>query len=165
MPICNTVSLSPTHSLFKFQVRFQVANRESAPLLLANQGMWVLCTCLERTWPLSTALCASAEAVWGELGHGKQPPSSQPFGLWPWVRQTEVRKGISFLGPLSICPAKAATSGLVVGARWKQRERAFSWSWGVLFWCILLALMSAHAYVCVCVCGEGWLSWPDLSAP
>lgn len=171
MSICNTVSLSPPHiffSSFKWDFKWQI---RSLPPPMSKPGdvSTIYVHREERTLLLSTALCASSAAARGELRHGQQPPQltahswcSRSVSGPGWGRE-RVGKGISFLGPLSVCPTKPVISSLVVGAQWKARDRAFSWRWGVLFWCVLLALVSAH--VCMCVRREGWLSWPDLSAP
>lgn len=75
--------------------------------------------CMERTLLPSTALCASAEAAQGELGH---PParSVSVLGVAGRGLRTE---SYFFLGSFSICATKSAISRLVVGAERKKRSR------------------------------------------
>lgn len=162
MSVCNTVSLSPTHFLFKFQVRFHVANMESASSHQRTRG----CEYYVRTLLLSTVLSARAEVGQGELGHGQQPRSSQ-LGLWPWVRQEEGGEENLFLGSPFHLPHK--TSYLPPALWWVLRESKGSViSAGPLGGSILvhpLSLQGLLTYMCVRVCREGWLFWPDLSGP
>lgn len=160
MPTCFTVSLSPspTH-LFKFQVRFQVANRDSAPSHEQTRGCEYNVVHGKDIAAIDSSLCQ----CWSSAGRARSPPCSHPRLMSPSVSALVeagrgLRKEFGFLGPLSICPTKSAISRLVVGAEWRKRRMISAGAGGAL-------VVHPHSpRVCPCVRGEGWFSWPHLSA-
>lgn len=158
MPTCFTLSLSlsPTH-LFKFQVRFQVASRESAPSHEQTRGCEYYAVHGKDIAAIDSSLCE----CWSSTGRARPPPC--PFGVCPGCGRQRAEKRIYFFFwvPFHLCHKISHLQAC--GRCWaKEEEQDFSWSWGVLLWCILVALLSAQA--CVCVRGEGCFSRPDLSA-
>lgn len=164
MPVCNTVSLTLPlifFSSFKWDFKWRIW---SLPPLISEPGdVSTMYMSGEDVAAVNSSFCKGWSGAGGGWTWAAAPQltargrCNRSVSGPGWGRK-RVGKRICFLGPLSIWPTKPAISSFVVGAPWKQRERDFSWTLGVLFWYILLALkVCLHICVCVCVGKDGFL--------
>lgn len=161
MPVCNTVSLSLTHFLFMFQVRFQVAKRESAPSHQRTRG----CEYYVHVW---RGHCCYRQLFlqgpkWGRgsLDMGSGPTAHSPglvqlLSLWPRVRQAEGGEGNLFLGSPFHLSHKTSHLQPCGGCSVKAKGACFPLELASSILVHPLSPQGLLTYVCVCVCvGKG----------
>lgn len=148
MPTCFTVStLSPTH-LFKFQVRFQVASWDCAPSHEQTRGCEYNAVHGKDIAAIDSSLCWSST---GEL------VTAQGWCSVLKEAGRGLRSEFVLLGCLSTCPTKSAISRRV-SAEWKKSSMISAGAGGC-------SCGASSQPCCLPMCaGEGWFSWPDLSA-
>lgn len=169
MPTCFTVSLSlslpPTH-LFKFQVRFQVASRDSVPSQEQTRGCEYNVVHGKDIAVIDSSLCQ----CWSNTRRARSPPCSQPTvdALICLSAPGEADRGIKrefggFFGSPFYLSHKISQLQAGGGCWVKEKEHDFSWSW-----VCSCGACSQHSCLLMCawsralpglICQHGWYSY------